>query len=82
MEPPPDDRPENNPLMHPPGTAEWERQNKEQGGWSRATLVFAFVLFAVFIAAGLSVSIERVHDRTDNGSSGEQVSPPGPGIQQ
>jgi len=62
MEPPPDDRPENNPLMHPPGTAEWERQNKEHGKWSKPTLAFAFVLFGVFVVAGLSVTVESARE--------------------
>ena len=56
------DTPEQDPLLHPPGTATWEKQSKETAGWSRWTLAFAFSLFAVFIVAGLWSAVENARD--------------------
>ncbi|HEY2839575.1 MAG TPA: DUF1559 domain-containing protein [Pirellulales bacterium] len=45
--------PEQDPLFLPPGTREWEKQERKDAGWSRATLAFVGLIFAAFIASAI-----------------------------
>jgi prepilin-type processing-associated H-X9-DG protein len=45
--------PEQEKLFMPPGTREWEKQERKDTGWNRLTLLFVGVLFLAFLASGV-----------------------------
>lgn len=45
--------PEQEKLFMPPGTREWEKQERKDAGWNRLTLAFVGVLFLAFVASGV-----------------------------
>ncbi len=41
--------PEQDPLMHPPGTAEWEKQDRPDAGWSWPTVAFVTLIMGAML---------------------------------
>jgi len=60
--------PEQEKLFMPPGTREWEKEERKDAGWNRLTLAFVGVIFVAFLASGLIKAIGSSRESARNAS--------------